>query len=76
MILPLQHPPLGAGSFTFVENYTVLPEICSVGYFFKGFAQHGGHHAQNWSVRDRVANQIAAVQVENRGTDTVLRQTS
>ena len=37
----------------------------SIRYLLKSLVQHGGHHAQHRSVRDRVADQITAVQVED-----------
>ena len=37
----------------------------SIRYLLKSLVQHGGYHAQHRSVRDRVADQITAVQVED-----------
>ena len=37
----------------------------SIRYLLKSLVQHAGHHAQHRSVRDRVADQITAVQVED-----------
>ena len=41
-------------------------QIGSIWYLLKSLVQHGCHHAQNRPVRDCIADQIAAVQVENR----------
>ena len=40
-------------------------QIGSVRYLFKSLVQHGRDRAQNRPVRDRITNQVAAVQIKN-----------
>ena len=42
-------------------------EVCSVWNFCKCLAQHGYHHAEHRAIRYGIADQIAAVQIENWG---------
>ena len=41
-------------------------QVGSIRYFLKGLFQHSRYHVQNGPVRERIADQIATVQVENR----------
>ena len=61
---PLEHP--------LILFVLVLPtlvrmknQIGSIRYLLKSLVQHGRYHAQYWSVRDRIADQIAAMQIKN-----------
>ena len=40
-------------------------QVCSVRDFCKRLIQHGRHHTKHRAVGDRVADQIAAVQIED-----------
>ena len=42
-------------------------EVCSVRNFCKCLVQHGRHHAEHRTIRYGIADQIVAVQIENRG---------
>ena len=42
-------------------------EVCSVWNFCKCLVQHGCHHAEHRAIRYGIADQIAAVQIENWG---------
>ena len=42
-------------------------EVCSVWNFCKCLVQHGCHHAEHRAIRYGIADQIVAVQIENRG---------
>ena len=59
---PLIPPVLILPALVRVKN-----QICSVRYLCKRLVQHGGHHAEHRAIRYGIADQSAAVQIENRG---------
>ena len=42
-------------------------QVCSVRNLRERLVQHGGYHAEHRTIRYGIADQIAAVQIENRG---------
>lgn len=41
-------------------------QICVIGNFLKSLVQHGCRHAQRWPIRNRITDQVAAAQIEDR----------